>query len=148
MNLSSEAIERFLRSLSVNGKADNTVRAYRADLMGLWNWLDSPEGEIPDLEFRTKEYVTQGRKTWAPKTTNRKLAAFRAYGAYQGDTTFLSDYKGPAVAAGIAHPIQGGIPAVMNMYEKARRTEHKVMILLCGRLGLRWTSLTSRTGPS
>src|SRR4051812_8088945 len=106
MNLSTEAIDLFLRSLSVNGKADNTVRAYRADLKGLREWLEEADNEIPDLEFRTKEYLTEHKKNWAPSTTNRKLAAFRAYGAFQGDSTFLADYKAPYVPAGIAHPIR------------------------------------------
>lgn len=137
LNLSSEAIERFLRSMSVNGKADNTVRAYRADLNGLLQYVNPETEEVPDLEFRTKEYLTDNRRTWKSSTTNRKVAAFRAYGAFYGDQTFLSDYKPPQVPAGIAHPIQGGMEAVMKMVEYARKPDHKTMILLCGRLGLR-----------
>lgn len=83
------------------------------------------------------EYLTTFRREWAPSTTNRKLAAFRAYGRHQGEPNFLATYKAPTVAAGIAHPIPGGIEAVMMMVEKARKPEHRVIIVLCGRLGCR-----------
>lgn len=137
MILSSDSIELFLRSLSVNGKAGNTVRAYRADLTGLMQHLGMPETDVPNLEFLAAEYLSVNRQTWAPSTTNRKLAAFRAYGAFNGDTTFLAQYKAPSVPSGIAHPIQGGVEAVMEMVSKARTPQHRVAILLCGRLGCR-----------
>lgn len=136
MILSPESIEQLLNSLSVKGKSNNTVRAYRADLMGLLRTL-SPEDDYPNLEMLAADYLTRNRQTWAVATTARKLAALRAYGAYMGDPTFLVDYKAPSVPAGIAHPVSGGIPAVREMISKARKPHHKYLIVLCGLMGLR-----------
>lgn len=142
MILSHESIEQLLNSLSVKGKSSNTVRAYRADLMGLLRSLPA-EQDYPDLETLTAGYLTRNKPTWAVATMARKLAAFRAYGAYMGDPTFLADYKAPSVPGGIAHPIAGGVPAVREMISEARKPHHKHLLVLCGLMGLRVTEARS-----
>lgn len=136
MILSSESIERFLTSLSVKGKSDNTVRAYRADLEGLLLTMPTAE-DYPELETTAAQYLTSNRQEWAPATTNRKLAAFRSYGRFMGDPTFLADYKAPTVAPGVAHPLPGGMETVNDLIETARKPAHLALLVLMGKLGLR-----------
>lgn len=142
MILTQESIERFLSSLSVKGKSHNTVRAYRADLTGLLATLQ-PAEDYPLLEESAGSYLTAYRMEWAPATTARKLAAFRAYGSFMGDPTFLAEYTPPSVAPGVAHPLPGGMQTVNEMIESATRPAHVALLVLCGKLGLRVTEARS-----
>lgn len=132
--LSLETIEKYLQSLTMNGASPHTIRAYRSDLIGLKTWMD--QHPLMDLETAVAEWLTWGRKTWAPKTTNRKLTTARSFGRFLS-LNLLPDYRPPKAAPGVAHPIPEGIPGVVTMYHTARKDAHKAAIVLCGALGLR-----------
>lgn len=135
MILSQDSTELFLGSLSVKGRSDNTIRAYRADLQGLAQWIQVTQ-EM-DLEVAAAKYLNANRQGWKPATTSRKLAAFRAFALFNGDPKFLADYKAPFVAAGIAHPLPGGMDKIREMVDRCKKPDHRVFIILCGMMALR-----------
>lgn len=136
MILTPDSIDRFLNWLSENGSAANTVKGYGADLRGLMEWR-TPDRMDLTLEQLTARFLTANREGWAPATTNRKKAAFRAYAKWMGDPTLLNAYRAPTVAPGIAHPIPDGMAAVTAIIEACRQEHHRVLLALCGYLGLR-----------
>lgn len=145
MILSQDCIDQFLYSLSANGQSDNTIRAYRADLMGLKDWTETyrildPNQTVQDpveFEHETLEYIKAHKDKWAPTTLKRKLASFRTFAKWRGYDWFLARYKKPVVPPGIAHPIQEGIEGVIAMIDASKKPIHKAAIVLTGLCGLR-----------
>lgn len=90
-----------------------------------------------DFEYAAAAHLTERRVECAPSTINRKLSCFRKFGAYLGWQDFLSGYKPPKAAKGVAHPLPEGVSGIMAMVAVARKPEHKAIVALCGMLGLR-----------
>lgn len=111
----SGSIEKFLGWLSVNGNSHNTVKAYQGDLRGLQQTLPSDTMDWRVLEVAAATYLTANRATWAPKTTERKLGAFRGWGRSFGCSDFLASYRPPKPARAIPHPLPEGIDGVLRM---------------------------------
>jgi integrase/recombinase XerC len=142
MTLSHDSIDQFLRSFAANGASENTLRSYRADLMGLLEY-QGESGLTDSIETTAAMYLTKHRASWAPATTTRKLAAFRAYGRSIGQPAFLAEYRAPKVAPGVAHPLPDGIEAILRMHAEAHRESHRSLVVLCGLLGLRCSEARS-----
>ena len=117
--------------------SENTVRAYRADLEGLYAFIQTYPLTVATVEQFAASYLNQGRKDWSPKTTGRKLTTFRSFGAWCKEPLFLYDYKPPTPAKAQPHPIPEGIAGVLRMIERTRNPLHKALLALNGLMGLR-----------
>lgn len=143
MDFEPENINRFLDKCTSMGMSENTTKAYCADLMGFDAWkaycISNGNDVLPTMrpEMAVATYLNVNRSKWAPSTTKRKLACFRAYARFMGEPTFLADYRPPKVAPGVAHPLGGGVDDIKTMFATARRPHHKAMVVLIGLLGLR-----------
>lgn len=134
--LSYGSIDLFLDSLSVNGHPANTVRAYRADLTGLL--LAVGETPLTELEVRAAMYLNLERANWKPKTTLRKLTAFRKFAKWAQLPNFLAEYRGPTPAKPVPHPLPEGIAGVMAMIEACGVSRRRrALIAMTGLCGLR-----------
>lgn len=140
-SITYEDVERFGLKLRANGLSEHTVRAYTSDLNTFLEWAGPGwSGTTEDLVAR---YINAhrngegGAKQWSPSTTKRKLACFRSFGKFMGNPNFLADYKGPKVAAGVAHPLPGGVDDILTMVDWARSPHHKALVILVGLLGCR-----------
>lgn len=133
--LSPDSIERFLRSLAENGRSQNTIRAYRADLMAL---LDSETPCGDGIETRAKTHLNRIRFQTKPKTLERKRTAYRAWARWAGVGEILGDYKAPKSHKPIPHPLPEGIDGVLAMIDACGdNTRYKALVALCGLCGLR-----------
>ena len=135
-----EAIEQHRFWLTVRATSPNTIRAYTSDLHLFMQANPKVHGmEIDDqnLEIEAMLWLNEGRKTWKPRTTQRRRTALRSMGKFLGNANFLADYRAPSVIPGGAHPLPGGIDAVDTMIDAAVGHDHKALIVLCGRVGLR-----------
>lgn len=139
MNM-THAIESFLDLMSQNSASANTIRAYKADLNGLSEYLGNPMMYRESVETQAKTYLRTSQECWEPRTAKRKLSSFRSFGRYMGWEGFLSGYRVPRPAAPRPHPLPGGIPDVMAMVEVAPTSEHVALVALTGLLGMRVSS--------
>lgn len=138
MKLTSDSIDRFLSSMYENGRSENSVRAYRSDLTGLLKYMIQTDNVEESTTERTAAlYLTRMREKTAPRTIQRKLAAFRAFARYHGEATFLATYKPPTPPKPQPHPLPEGIDGVLAMYGYASEPHHKAIVVLCGLMGLR-----------
>lgn len=137
MTLTQDSIDRFRSSMSVRGNSESTVRAYNSDLRGLLAF----QATMPPLamvEETAAQYLTRNRMTWAPRTTRRRLAAFRAWAKWAGMPTFLGDYRPPDPGKPRPHPIPEGNPAIALLLDACERNmQSRALIALCGMMGLR-----------
>lgn len=131
-----DSIDPFLLSLSENGSPDNTVRAYRADLTQWMEWCRTIDPEFTELKNMARQWITQGRQDWKPKTTLRKISSIRAYGRFIG-VDLLVGYRAPKPADPIPHPIPEGIGAVLDMLTEAKTDDQKALVVLTGLCGCR-----------
>lgn len=136
--LNQQTIKDFLADLTSRGMSQNTIRAYKADLEGLQQWiaLDSISPN-KTLEQWAASYLNFGRAQWAPKTTCRKLTTFRAFALWLGMPTMLANYKPPVPARAQPHPIPEGVAGVEAMIARTRNPLHKALLALNGLMGLR-----------
>lgn len=133
-------IDRFLASLIVNGKSENTVRAYKADLAGLTEKaikMGTTSTDQETLELVAAMHLNDQRQFAKATTVRRKLACFRKFAESLGYFTFLDGYKAPTPSSGVPHPLPEGIPGILAMIEEARKPVHKAYITLSGLCGLR-----------
>lgn len=146
MILTQDSIDKHLSSLSVRGHSDTTVSAYRKDLTGWLIWLSGYSlkiGMMPDtweeLEQAGAAYLTEHRKTWKPRTVQRRMAAMRSWAKYHHHPAFLADYRAPTPAPATPHPIAEGPDGVrrMIMRIKAGAAHHRALVVLCGMCALR-----------
>lgn len=138
--LTEGSIEQYLKSCAALGHSPNSIRAYRADLMGLYHALDgNPEARQyrSMLEEAAAEYLTENRAEWAPKTTERKLGTIRQWARAHGWDNFLADYRAPTPARAEPHPIPEGIEGIHKMIMSSRNVRHRALVALCGLMGLR-----------
>lgn len=135
-----EAIEQHRFWLTARATSPNTIKAYTSDLHLFLQANPAAHGlEIttPELEMIAMLWLNEGRKTWKPRTTQRRRTALRSFGKYLGNPMFLAEYRTPTVVSGGAHPLPGGIDAVDKMIDVAGSVQHKALVTLCGRVGLR-----------
>lgn len=133
-------IDEFVAHLSDNGASPNTTRAYRTDLIGALEWLQAnghTRASWRDLEKHLARYLTQHRRTWAPKTTQRRLGTIRVWAKWRGKYGFLAEYNPPTPARPTPHPIPEGIDGVLRMIRSSRNPRHQALCVLTGLLGLR-----------
>lgn len=135
--LSLEAIDQMRSSLSVRGKAANTVKAYATDLRMLLMELDRPAIPMEDLEEIGLTWLHENQANLSPRTTGRRLTSLRAFSRWAGYGEYFLDYNAPTPAKGIPHPIPEGMAGVDRLVEVARDERHKALVALCGRVGLR-----------
>lgn len=135
--LNPKMIQNYLGDLIAQGFSENTVRAYCSDLEGLYAYVQTDPFVNQTLEAWAASYLNQGRKNWAPKTTCRKLTAFRSYGNWSKIPGFLNSYKPPTPSKTQPHPIPEGIAGVVAMIERTRNPLHKALLALNGLMGLR-----------
>lgn len=131
-----QKIKDFLLELESRGLSENTLRAYRADLMGLMNFA-TPTLAGTTFEQEAASYLNIGRKQWSPKTTCRKLTTFRTYAHWLGHPSFLVTYKAPTPSKPQPHPIPEGIAGVEAMIGSTKNPLHKALLAMNGLLGLR-----------
>ena len=151
-------IDQYLKWLTSHGYSSLTVKAYRADLSGLREWVEFKESQglaptFPNLmttdpttsiqlsrivETTFAEYLTDGRGEWMPRTTIRKTASLRGFGRWIFDNErFLASYRVPTPAEREADPVPGGLQRVMVLIGDAPLVHHRRLLVLCGMLGLR-----------
>lgn len=132
--LTDQSINAFIESLAANGYSENTTRAYRVDLKDLQTYLDGLEL----TEDLASAWLTAGRKTWAPNTTNRRLNTLRRYARFAlGAKKYIEDYNAPSPVKGKAHPLKSGPEGVDRMIAAAETPRRRALIALCGLCGLR-----------
>lgn len=144
--ISKDSIDSHLSSLSESGCSTNTVRAYRADLMGFHGWMTTSGLTISDgteLEKALSAYLTEARRTLAPRTITRKMTALRGYAKAAGVERPLARYRGPKATKAEPHPLPEGIPGVMKMIAATPEKEHRALLALCGLCGLRVSEAVS-----
>jgi integrase/recombinase XerC len=134
--LTSGSIERYLSFMSANGASQHTIRAYRTDLALLLDFVKRQSIGYT-MEAMAAEWLTEGRQTWAPKTTQRRLTTVRSWARWAGHGSFLASYRPPTGARALPHPLADGMDGVLALHEAARTPEHKALVVLCGMLGLR-----------
>lgn len=142
--------DRFIFHLSLNGRSENTMRAYRADIDKFYEWLaaDRPV-EHDEMKVAIPTYLNEIRLAFKPATVKRKASALRSFGQWLlDDPTYLSNYRSPKVAPGQPHPLPGGMDDVRRMADATKRPHHKALIGLCGMLGLRVSEALSVTAES
>lgn len=78
-------LDNFKKDLLIHDKADRTISGYIADLKGFAGWFEETKncnfnpGDMTSLDLREyKQYLLRVRRL-APRTVNRKLAAFRQF---------------------------------------------------------------------
>ncbi len=153
MTPTPDSIGKALNALHANGASENTIKAYRFDLIGLMNWINSPrpspQGMTADLETVAATYLTANRSKWAPKTCQRKLTAFRFYGKAIGMTGFLANYKAPKPGKGQPHPIPEMMVGIDAMLDAAGSdNQARALVALCGLVGCRVSEALSVTAKS
>jgi site-specific recombinase XerD len=133
--VTSGSIEEFLTWSSARGRADNTIRSYRADL----TLYIGQVGEHPIEEFENKAaaFINEQRKVKQPQTIKRYLGSLRVYGRWMGLRDPLEDYIAPTPAKPQPHPIPEGIAAVQVMCNIAPTQKERNLVALCGLAGLR-----------
>lgn len=147
MILTEERIQAYLDHLTSNGASTETVRAYRADLMGAARWIGDPvrrsaidaeTGAWADFWVQSKLYLNAHRNVWAPKTTLRRLGTLRGWAKWSGAPAgFLDDYRPPTPAMAQPHPLPEGVDGVLAMIASTRNPRHRALCALTGLLGLR-----------
>lgn len=134
MILSDELIQTFTDQLTAFGKSADTVRAYRTDLRDFQRFLAGRE--VTELE--AAQWITAGRQTWAPNTTNRRIASTKKFAKEMlGARDFLRDYTGPRPVVGASHPLPTMTAGVVKMIDVAESVQRAALVALCGLCGLR-----------
>lgn len=144
MTLSPGSIDRFRESLIARGRSENTVRAYVSDLKEFLG----PAKEMTPSQFATlaPTWLNNHRKTWAPKTVERRLTALRAFARWaKMDCPDLDEYKPPSAGRPVPHPLPEGMDGVRRMVRACRDERQRALIGLCGMVGLRCSEALSVT---
>lgn len=138
-----DSIERYLKSLTSKGRATNTIRAARSDLIGLVNEVG--EHPVSEYEGHAENYLTAHREHVAAKTTRRRMGTFRGFGRWLGLSGPLSDYSAPKPPKQIPHPIPEGVEGVMRMLQWCEGRDEQCLVVLTGLLGLRVSEAVAAT---
>ena len=154
--------DRFLDGCRSAGRADLTLRTYRADLAAFGSWYEEGNGAPPDpiaiTGLDVAEYRSWLQRRWKPATTNRRLAALKAAFTWAAAAELV-----PASPAAQVRPVAGERPgpravdgrALSALLREAQRAgsvrDAALITLLCQTglriaeaLSLRWLDLTIR----
>jgi len=82
-------LEEFLAAHAQEGRSENSLRAYRKDLTGLLNMLDSPLDQVRPADLR--EYCrTLQQEGRSASSINRTVAAIRSFFRFLAEDRYLS----------------------------------------------------------
>lgn len=142
LNCSATGIQIFLDHLASNGSSNETLRAYRGDLQGFLDWADATQLRVPIawdmLAVSMANYLTEHRALWSARTVQRRLVAFRSWGAFAGaPRSFLGAYRAPVAERPQPHPIPEGVAGVLAMIRATDNPRHRALLALTGLMGLR-----------
>ena len=140
--LDAESISAFGSKLEARGLAANTRRAYTSDLTQLLNWYSIDGLAIEHLDHCSAEWLNAHRAEWSPSALKRRKAAIRKFAAWcEGvqvtHVSVLADFKTPKPAEPVPHPLPGGMDDITKLYEAADTDAKRVLVSLCGYMGLR-----------
>lgn len=134
----SGCIEQFREYLRDNQFPENTRRAYVGDMIGFASTAPSDLlPELPQLEMMMKRWLADNAQSWAPKTMNRKVTSLRRFLRLLGMSNPLQDLRLPKALRGKPHPLPGGKQDLLAMIQRAATEDHRVLIAMCGLIGLR-----------
>lgn len=132
----SDATEALRAYLSSKGRAENTRRAYQADLKMFWQEMNLEEISLADLEKLASDWLNSKRRTIAPKTTHRRLTTMKNL-ALAFKTRILDDYTTPTPSRPTPHPLPGGLEDLNKLFSVCFHEQHRVLIALTGLVGMR-----------
>ncbi len=132
-----EALERLNDVLIAEGRSDNTIRAYLSDCEQFFKITHTINLIEADYLADCLRYIRVTRPLVKPATTNRRIASLRAMGTALGFPPVLPNYKSPRATQPPPHPLSDGMPGVDAMIASARTAEHRALVALCGKCGLR-----------
>lgn len=133
--VTTDCIALYLDTLTVRGRAANTIRATRSDLTGFLD--DVGPHPVSEYDHRAAYYLTKHKRVVAAKTTRRRMGTLRGFGRWLGVDNPLSDYSAPTPARQQPHPIPEGIDGVLKMIRYSVGEDKKSLVALCGLCGLR-----------
>lgn len=140
-------IDDFHSWLTARGLADETLRAYTTDIKEFLN-LMAPV-TLETFDQKAVLWLNGNRKTWAPKTTGRRMTALRTFARRNRlQAEVLFEYKAPDPGRPVPHPIPEGIPGVVRMIGAAKNPRQRALIALCGLCGLRLSEALTITPSS
>jgi site-specific recombinase XerD len=131
------SIEKFLASLCGKGRAENTLRAYRADLTAFLTEMGPRSVPLTKFEETAQAWLNRYRRVVKPKTTARRLTALRTFAKWAGQPDALHEYSAPTPARAMPHPMPEGIDGVLRVLAEARNARESALVALCGLAGLR-----------
>ena len=137
-SFNTASIAAFRLRLGLQGKAENTLKAYCSDLslfLAESGMDEIPLEELEDMAMAWLQIARHRKK--AAKTINRRVTSLKAWAATMAGMVILQEYRGPESAPGIPHPLPEGIEGITRMIEAARRPTHKALVALCGLAGCR-----------
>lgn len=139
IQLSSDSIGAYRSWLSGNmGFSSNTVRAYVADARQFFSeWLTGKPIQLDRMEAEVGRWVGANRMTWEPRTLNRKLTSLKSMMRWAGLTDPMKGFKAEKPPRPSPHPLPGGNSDTLRLIAVAERVSEKVLIALCGLMGLR-----------
>ena len=121
--LTLQRLEQFRHALRQRDQAAATEKHYLSDLRQFMAWAAATYGTAPDtvqaldiMAYRQHLQVTERR---APATVNRRLAALRAYAAWQVQAGITGTDEGAAVSY-VKVAGEGRAPAVLTHAETLR----------------------------
>lgn len=132
-----DSIEQFREYLSDRGFSDNTNRAYAADVKYFSLDLTPPFQDLVVCENLAARWISSNRKTWAPKTMNRKVTSLRKYLRWRGLADPLNDLQLPTCLPGRPHPLPEGSAGILRLIRATNDSTVQTLIALCGLGGLR-----------
>jgi integrase len=92
------------------------------------------EEELEDLGMA---WLTQNRRTLAPKTTSRRLTSLKEFAKWAGFPNYFDGYNTPTAGSPVPHPLIEGMEGVRRMIAATENERHKCLIALQGMCGLR-----------
>lgn len=136
MKFDTDTIDEFLARCATRGMSAQTIRAYQGDLRSLHNAIGDQD-DATTFETAAMQWLNEGRRTWAPRTTNRKLACLKSLAKWMKLPSFLGEYLPPTPERLQPHPLPGGIADVKAMLDATTNLRKRALVALCGLVGLR-----------
>lgn len=141
--LSIESIEQFLGWCYGRGLSQNTVKAYRSDLIIFLKQSGVESIPLERIEYSAQLWLNLTRASLAPSTTGRRLTSIKVWARWAGDPAVLTDYVAPERARGMAHPIPEGKDGLLRMIAEAVNPQQVAIVGLTGFAGCRITEARS-----
>lgn len=125
-----------------DGKAENTIRAYRADVqqyMIFCMFVHDNKGETTDVwsSQTMRAFINHYRAGMTPATSRRRMASLRTLAQEAGLPNPFEGYRGPIVAKGRAHPLPDMNDDIVKILAQCETNEQRALIALMGYVGCR-----------